>query len=107
MAPKALAASPTEGARTTLMLLGNAVVVVGVPGRTLTEECGERVELWRRDVDVLVGEASDVEDVELALESEWWCFEAPADAPALGILRMEETDEDVDLRPRRPPEDRR
>lgn len=43
------------------------------------------------------GEAMD-EDVDEALECEWWWC---------GMERIEETDEDVDLRPRRPPLERR
>ena len=63
---------------------------VGVDGRTLTEVCGERVVL-ENGTDEWIELA--VDDVDEALE--WlgrWC-----------MLRMEETDEDVDLRPRRPP----
>lgn len=44
------------------------------------------------------GEAMDALDVEDALECEWWCR---------GIERMDETDEDVDFLPRRPPLERR
>lgn len=91
------------------MLLGNVVLVVGVAGRTLTLECGERVEPWRRDVAVLVGDAKEVEDVEDALEWEWWCFEPPPviGPGAWGIERIEDIDDEVDLRPRRPAEERR
>jgi len=103
MAPKALAASPTDGARTTRMLLGKVVDAVGVAGSTLTEECGERVELCRSDVDVDVGEAMDVDDVDEALECECRCLE-PA---AFGIDRIDDTDEDVDFLPRRPADERR
>jgi hypothetical protein len=48
-----------------------------------------------------VGETTteaDAEEVEEALECEWWC---------LWMDRIEETDDDVDLRPRRPVELRR
>ena len=46
----------------------------------------------------MVGEVKEADDVELAFECVCaWC----------GMLRMEEIDEDVDLRPRRPPEERR
>ena len=68
------------------------VEMVGVAGRTLTEVCGERegrekaAEEWMELV---------VEDVEDALEwlGTWW------------MLRIEETEEEVDLRPRRPPDE--
>lgn len=70
--------------------------VVGVAGRILTELWGER------DGRFVGGRAEDwteldVEDVELALEwlGTWW------------MLRMEETEDEVDLRPRRPVEERR
>ena len=82
-------------ARTMRMLEGKAEVV-GVAGRTLMELWGERVGGLEE------GRAEDwmeveVEEVEEALECEcaWW------------MLRMEETDEEVDLRPRRPCEERR
>ena len=66
--------------------------VVGVAGRTLTEVCGERegrekaAEEWME---------FDVDDVEEALEwlGTWW------------ILRIDEIEEEVDLRPRRPPDE--
>lgn len=68
---------------------------VGVEGRTLMELCGERE--WRR----VGGRAEDrteleVEDVDDAFEwvCTWW------------MLRMEETEDEVDLRPRRPVEER-
>ena len=68
------------------------VEMVGVAGRTLTEVWGEReglekaAEEWMEFV---------VEDVEEALEwlGTWW------------MLRIEETEEEVDLRPRRPPDE--
>lgn len=44
------------------------------------------------------GEASEAEEVDEALLCEWWWC---------GMLRIEDTDDDVDLRPRRPPDDRR
>ena len=71
--------------------------VVGVAGSTLTDEWGERAAgsgllFMAEDTTEL-----DVEDVEEAFECvcTWW------------ILRTDETDEDVDLRPRSPAEDRR
>jgi len=71
---------------------------VGVAGRTLTEECGEA--RWWMTV-ALVPMAEElmefvVEDVEEAFEwvFTWW------------MLRMEETELEVDLRPRRPAERR-
>lgn len=72
-------------------------------GRTLTEECGLRP-CAAAVADLLVveteGEAmeAEAEEVEDALEAEcrcWW------------MLRMEDTEEDVDLRPRRPEERRK
>ena len=66
--------------------------MVGVAGRTLTEVCGERegLEKVAEDWMELV-----VEDVEDALEwlGTWW------------TLRIEEIEEEVDLRPRRPPDE--
>lgn len=59
-------------------------------GSTLIEFRGDRVGF---EIEVLVMEAEEVEE---ALEWVWtWCIE-----------RIEETDEDVDLRPRRPEERR-
>lgn len=75
------------------MLEGNCELV-GVAGRTLTLECGERPGFSRAPLLVFdaAGEAREAEDVEDALECECtWC-----------MLRTEDTDEDVDLRPRRP-----
>lgn len=75
------------------MLEGNADVV-GVAGRTLTEVWGERETLLRF---VEVEAVMEFEEVEEALECvcTWW------------MLRMEEIEEEVDLRPRRPVEGRR
>jgi hypothetical protein len=92
MVPKAAFPSPTLAARTTRMLDGKEDVV-GVAGRTLTLLWGLRPSFMFVEV---VGLARDV-DCELvleALECEWWWW----------MLRMEETDEEVDLRPRRPAE---
>ncbi len=104
MTPNALAAS---GVRTSRTLLGNAPVVVGVAGNTLTLECGLRVAptaLPRIEVEVLVGLAIEAEEVLEALECVcWW----PCDAAACGIDRMLETELLVDLRPRSPVPDRR
>jgi len=83
--------------RTTRMLDGN-VDVVGVAGRTLTVEllCGLLAIFPDVECD---GEATDADadDVDDALECEctWW------------IERIDETELDVDLRPRRPTEERR
>ena len=65
---------------------------VGVAGRTLTEVCGEREGLEKAAEEWI---ELVVEDVEEALEwlGTWW------------ILRIEETEEEVDLRPRRPPDE--
>ena len=71
---------------------------VGVAGRTLMLLCGDLDSLceWP-DVDT-VGDTSEAEDVDDALLCEWWWC---------GMLRIDDTDDDVDLRPRRPPEERR
>lgn len=65
--------------------------VVGVAGSTLIEECGDRPALllpglWRCSM--------LFDDVEEALLCVWY----------RGILLTEETEEEVDFRPRRPPE---
>ena len=76
----------------TRMLDGN-VEMVGVAGRTLTEVCGERAVRGPGFMaDVASERELEVEDVDEALEwlCTWW------------ILRTEETDEEVDLRPRSP-----
>jgi hypothetical protein len=84
--------------RTTRMLLGKDDEV-GVAGRTFMLLCGDLVSLWPwLPVADAAGEVMDMEDVEEALEWEWWWC---------GMERMEETDEDVDFLPRRPPLDLR
>lgn len=87
----------SSGPRTTRMLVGNEDEV-GVAGSTFTDECGDLV-LWCPDTDT-AGEATEVvaEDVDDALECVWWWC---------GIDRIEDTEEDVDFLPRRPPEERR
>ena len=65
---------------------------VGVAGRTLTEVCGEREDFENGTDECTEFEVDDVEDA-LEWEGIWW------------MLRMEETEEDVDFRPRRPPEE--
>ena len=84
--------------RTRRMLEGKAGSV-GVAGRTLTDECGEG--RWWTMV-AFVPNAEElmefvVEEVEEALEwvVTWW------------MLRMDETELEVDLRPRRPGVERR
>lgn len=82
--------------RTRRMLEGK-VLAVGVDGRTLTDVCGERPV---RMLDALLwaeGKADEcteleVDEVDEALEwvCTWW------------MLRTELTDDEVDLRPRRP-----
>jgi hypothetical protein len=52
---------------------------------------------WLPDTEA-EGEAMDIEEVEEALECVWWWW---------GIERMEETEEEVDFLPRRPPLERR
>lgn len=81
--------------RTRRMLEGKEEEV-GVAGRTLMELWGDLVSLWP-EMDT-AGEVMDIEDVEEALEWVWWWW---------GIERMDETEEDVDFLPRRPPLDRR
>lgn len=81
--------------RTNLKLLGKEVVV-GVAGRTFTEWCGERPTALTLPPPAPVAVLTDpFELVDDALECEWWCW-------CWWIERMDETDEDVDLRPRRP-----
>ena len=86
---------PMEGApaRTRRMLEGK-VVEVGVAGRTLTLLCGLLALWWL----VTLGEAMETLEVEEALLWVWWWC---------GMLRMLLTEEEVDLRPRRPPDERR
>jgi hypothetical protein len=86
------AAPPSlSGPLTTLTLLGK-VELVGVPGSTLTLEWGD---LALCPATLTVGDVMDAEDVEEALECEWWWC---------GIERMEDTEEEVDFLPRRPPD---
>jgi hypothetical protein len=70
---------------------------VGVAGSTFTDEWGDFGVLWCEMVET-EGETRDAEEVEDALECVWWWC---------GMERMEDTEEEVDLRPRRPPEERR
>jgi hypothetical protein len=82
--------------RTRRIAEGNAEDV-GVAGRILTEPelCGdERVCLC----DETLGDFIETDDVDDAFECVWWWY---------GMLRMLDTDEEVDLRPRRPPDERR
>ena len=87
--------SPAEPARTTRMLDGKAEDV-GVAGSTLTLLCGLRPG-FRLALGVGLARPVDWLDVLEVLECEWWWW----------ILRTEDTDEEVDLRPRRPAELRR
>lgn len=76
--------------------------VVGVEGKTLTELWGERPSLDPEADETPEGEASEADEVLEALECVcWWWM------PLWYVLLMEETDEEVDLRPRRPAEERR
>lgn len=84
-------------ARTRRMLEGN-VDEVGVAGRTLMLLWGLLVILWPWPETETAGEAMDADDVDDALECEWWWC---------GMLRIEDTEDEVDFRPRRPPEERR
>lgn len=77
-------------------MLDGKVVFVGVAGSTFTLACGDLAVLGP-EID-MVGDVMEAEEVELALECVWWWC---------GIDRIDEMDEDVDLRPRRPPEERR
>ena len=60
--------------------------------------CGDFEGLWEWPLTEPAGEASEAEDMDEALLWEWWWC---------GMERIEDTDEDVDFRPRRPPEERR
>jgi len=71
---------------------------VGVAGRTLMLLCGDLDGLCECPLTEPEGEASEAEDMDDALLWEWWWC---------GMDRIEDTDEDVDFRPRRPPEERR
>lgn len=75
-------------------MLDGKADVVGVAGRTLTEVWGERETLL---MFVEVEAVMEFEEVEEALEWVWTWW----------ILRMEEIEEEVDLRPRSPVEGRR
>jgi hypothetical protein len=77
-----------------MRMLEGKVEFVGVAGRSLTDVWGD---LGLEAVAETVGEAmeAEAEEVEDAFECVWWWC---------GMERMEETDEEVDLRPRRPPE---
>lgn len=65
------------------------VTLLGVAGRTLTEVCGERA---AREVLERFGDAMEFGSLDVLLARVWpaWCG---------CMLRMEETEEDVDLRP--------
>lgn len=77
------------------MLLGNRELALGVAGSTLTEVCGDR--LIRVDAVGVDMVSILLDDIEEALECEW----------AWWILLTEETDDEVDLRPRKPTDERR
>lgn len=64
---------------------------VGVEGRTLTEVCGDLDDFENGTEEWM---ELEVEEVEEAFEwvGKWW------------MLRMEDTDDEVDLRPLKPPE---
>lgn len=70
------------------------MLAVGVAGNTLIEECGERAALLVPGL-FIVSRLFELREDALLCEV------------CLGMLRTEETDEDVDLRPRRPAELRR
>ena len=75
------------------------VVFVGVDGRTLTELCGDRASRDPEADDKPEGDATELLDVLDAFECVcWW--------PPLYVLRIDETEDEVDLRPLRPTEDR-
>jgi hypothetical protein len=71
---------------------------VGVAGRTFMLLWGDLPCLLEYPDTDTAGEATDADEVDEALECEWWWR---------GMERIEDMDEDVDFRPRRPPEDRR
>lgn len=74
---------------------------MGVAGRTFTEWCGDEEEpRWSVPPLDMAVETDPLELVDDALECEcwWWCW---------WIDRIDDTDDDVDFRPRRPPEVRR
>jgi hypothetical protein len=83
--------------RTRRMLLGK-VEDVGVAGSTFMLLCGDLLSLWEWPEMETAGEAMLADEVDDALLCEWWWW---------GIERTDDTDDDVDLRPRRPPEERR
>ena len=62
-------------------------------GRTLTDVCGDRLIIFAD----AVGVSKPFDDTEEALECEW----------AWWMVRIDETEEEVDLRPRKPADDRR
>lgn len=77
-------------------MLDGRLLDCGVTGRTLTEWCGE-VPRWRVDLDMDV----DTDPFELVDEAlEWVCW-------WWWIDRIEDTEDDVDLRPRSPADERR
>ena len=82
----------------TRRMLDGKVVDVGVAGSTLMLLCGLLC-FWAAPLMVdTLGEPTEMEDVLDALLCVWWWC---------GIERMLDTELLVDLRPRRPPEDRR
>jgi hypothetical protein len=85
----------TPPVRTRRMLEGKADEV-GVAGSTLMLLCGDLLSLCEWPETLTAGEVMEAEEVEDAFECEWWWC---------GMERIEETDEDVDFRPRRPPEE--
>lgn len=71
---------------------------VGVAGRTLMLLWGDLEGLCEWPLVETAGETREAEDVDEAFECEWWWC---------GMLRIEDTDDEVDFRPRRPPDERR
>lgn len=88
---------PGGGRRLTLIPEGKIPPPVGVAGNTLTLACGDLPNLDPEADESPEGLATDALALEvlLAFECVWWW-------PALYALRMDETDDEVDLRPRRP-----
>lgn len=81
--------------RTNRMLLGNRVFAVGVAGSIFTDECGDRdILVDAAGVDTVSRLFVDAEDAFECVRA-WW------------MLRIEDTDDEVDLRPRSPADDRR
>lgn len=96
--------SPLGGGRRETRMPDGKAACVGVAGRTLTEEWGERAAREPEAVLRPEGLARLVLEVEEALERVCWWLGPLVEGGK--VLRMEETEEEVLLRPRRPEERR-